>query len=260
MDLWLEALKYTEVGLHLASYQCVLSLQGLITVRLGWHDYRFTDNSFKCIISKEKSYILINSLRPCDVIWQHRSGPILVQVKSCCLMAPSQLPKLVLTYHQSTDCNSSESKFIRSAHDLNLQHVFRDYTLRLWPHLTGANDLARHWSRFLNIQIITRTTRTHAFWDTLRRSMITHTNDSHQIPTWQVKTRQSQCCKFKKIAKNSNFENLQVTLHATHLMLLDKMHKYKMDPTITAGATGQTRDAGRMDGRTDRRTDEVKPI
>ena len=59
----------------------------------------------------------------------------------------------------------------------------------------------------------------------------------------QVKTRQSQVTNLKKIAKNSNFEILQETLHATHsLKLLDKMYKYKMDPT-------------RTDGQTDRRTE-----
>ena len=65
----------------------------------------------------------------------------------------------------------------------------------------------------------------------------------------QVKTRQSQSYKFKKIDKNSNFEILQETLHATHLLkLLDKMCKYEMDPTRTVGATEWTRDVGRTDG------------
>ena len=45
---------------------------------------------------------------------------------------------------------------------------------------------------------------------------------------------------------------MQETLHTTHLLkLLDKMHKYEMDPIRTVGATEQTRDAGRMDGRTE---------
>ena len=39
----------------------------------------------------------------------------------------------------------------------------------------------------------------------------------------QVKTRQSQSYKFKKIAKNSNFKILLELLHATHPKLLDKM-------------------------------------
>ena len=44
-------------------------------------------------------------------------------------------------------------------------------------------------------------------WDTPSRPMITHTSDSHQS--------QSQSYKFKKkIAKNSNLEIMQETLHA----------------------------------------------
>ena len=63
--------------------------------------------------------------------------------------------------------------------------------------------------------------------------MNTHTSHSHQIPS-----RQSQSYKFSKIAKKSNFEILQPTLRATHLLkLFDKMYKYEMDPTRTVGAT-----------------------
>ena len=63
----------------------------------------------------------------------------------------------------------------------------------------------------------------------------------------QVNRRQSQSYKIWKIAKISNFETLQETLHATHfLKLLDKMYKYK-DPTRPVGATEQTRDAGWTD-------------
>ena len=74
--------------------------------------------------------------------------------------------------------------------------------------------------------------------------MITHTSDSHQIPG-QNKTKS----KFKILPK---IQILQETLQATHLLkLLDKMHKYEMDPTRTVGATERTRDAGRTDGRTE---------
>ena len=38
---------------------------------------------------------------------------------------------------------------------------------------------------------------------------------------------------------------MQETLHATHFRkLLDKMHKYKMDPASNVGATERTLDAG----------------
>ena len=43
-------------------------------------------------------------------------------------------------------------------------------------------------------------------------------------------------------------------------MVLDKMYKYKMDPTRTVGATERTLDAGQMDGGTDGGTDGMKPI
>ena len=89
--------------------------------------------------------------------------------------------------------------------------------------------------------------------------MITHTCDSHHIPS-QNKTK-SKLHIEKKNAKNSNFKILQDNLHATHLLkLLYKMYKYGMNPTRTVGATERTWDAGWTDGRRDRRTDEVKPI
>ena len=55
--------------------------------------------------------------------------------------------------------------------------------------------------------VSTRTTRTPTFWETL--------------------------------------EILQESLHTAHLLkLLNKMYKYKMDPTRTVGATERTRDVG----------------
>ena len=75
----------------------------------------------------------------------------------------------------------------------------------------------------------------------------------------QVKTRQSQSYKFKKIAKNSNFAILPETLHATHLLkLLDKMYEYEKDPIRTVGATEWTREC-ETDGRTDGRSETNIP-
>ena len=104
----------------------------------------------------------------------------------------------------------------------------------------------------------TRTTRMPTFWDTPTAPWL------HILVIRirsQVKTRQSQSYKFKRIAKNSNFGILQETLHVTHLIkLLDKMYKYEMDPTRSVGATERTRDVGQTDGRTDGLIDVVKPI
>ena len=86
------------------------------------------------------------------------------------------------------------------------------------------------------------------------------------LPTVVIHIRSKQhkvkVTNFKKNAKIYNFEILQETLHATHLLkLLYKMHKYEMVPTRTVEATERTRDAGRTrggrgtDGRGDGRTD-----
>ena len=92
-----------------------------------------------------------------------------------------------------------------------------------------------------------------AFWDTHRRPMVTHTSDFTSDPKSKqdkVNVTNSK----KKIAKTWNLEILQENLTMTHLLkLIDKMCKYKMDPTKTVGATEWTRDAGWTDGRT--RTD-----
>ena len=58
----------------------------------------------------------------------------------------------------------------------------------------------------------------------------------------QVKRRQSQSYKFKKLAKISNFFILKRALHATYLLkLLDKMCKYEMDPMSIVENTERTR-------------------
>ena len=70
----------------------------------------------------------------------------------------------------------------------------------------------------------------------------------------QVKTRQSQSCKFKKMAKNSILKFCK-TLYMRHnfcqsclIIYIYMMHKYETDPTRTVCATERTRDEGRTDG------------
>ena len=101
-------------------------------------------------------------------------------------------------------------------------------------------------------------TRTPAFWDTPATPwlpiLVIHIRS-------QVKRRQSWSYKFKKIAKNSNLKIVQETLHATHLpKLLDKMYKYEMDPNQNCRRYRADMWCGMDTGRTDRRTDGVKPI
>ena len=47
---------------------------------------------------------------------------------------------------------------------------------------------------------------------------------------------------------------------AHHLKLLNKMCKYKMDPTSIVEVTDLTRFCPQTDGQTDRRTDDMKPV
>ena len=118
-----------------------------------------------------------------------------------------------------------------------------------WEHSKSYVDI-----KYFVVPGLSRTTRMSAFWDT--------PTTTPWLPILvinirsRVKTRQSQSYKFKKIAKNSNFEILQQTLHTTHLLkLLDKMCKYEMDPTRTVDATERKQDVGQTDGQTDRQTD-----
>ena len=60
----------------------------------------------------------------------------------------------------------------------------------------------------------------------------------------------------KKLPEIEILQFYNPTLHARHsLKLFNKMFQYEMDPTRTADATEQTRDAGQMDRRPDRQTD-----
>ena len=117
------------------------------------------------------------------------------------------------------------------------------------------------WHSCITVHLtVTRTTRTPAFWG--------YPPPPHDYPyywvildPYWVKRRQSQSYKFKEFAELSNFWILKQMLHATHLLkLLDKMCKYEMYPTSFVEVTERTRFCPQMDGQTDRRTDDVKPV
>ena len=77
----------------------------------------------------------------------------------------------------------------------------------------------------------------------------------------QVKWRQSQSYKFKKLTKIKILQFCQklCTRHTFWSCLIRCIHMKWIQPELT-GATERTRDAGRTDRRTDGRTDGVKPI
>ena len=60
----------------------------------------------------------------------------------------------------------------------------------------------------------------------------------------------------KKLPKIIILKFCKKTLQTTHLLkLLDKMHKYEMDPTRIIWPTERTQDVGRTDGQRDGQTD-----
>ena len=68
--------------------------------------------------------------------------------------------------------------------------VFSKLEIKMGSIMVNCYESSLSWNfyRFdylywLEMHVLTRTTRTPAFWDTPRRPMITHTSDSHQIPS-----------------------------------------------------------------------------
>ena len=137
--------------------------------------------------------------------------------------------------HTDRGTGEAATPQLKLSRDLVLA-ILKKMSFDHWTIIPNSNS----WKAKDNLK--TRTTRTPALWATPRcPKLVIHIRS-------QVKTRQSQNYKFKKIAKNTNFKILPVTLHVTHLLeLLDNMYKYEMDPTKTVGATERTRDAGRTE-------------
>ena len=71
------------------------------------------------------------SLWPSDAIWWHRSWSTLARVMACCLMAPSHYLSQCWFIIKCVLWHSPESNFTKSAHEINLQHVLRDYTSKI---------------------------------------------------------------------------------------------------------------------------------
>ena len=95
------------------------------------------------------------------------------------------------------------------------------------------------------------------FWDTPCRPMVTHTRDSHQIPS-QNKTKSKlqilkNCRKFK-------FCNKLYTRHTFWSCLTRCINMKWTPPELQALQSGHGMRDGWTDRRTDGRTDGVKPI
>ena len=63
------------------------------------------------LVSPVHHQVCIKSLWPSDGVWWPRSGSTLVQVKACCLMAPSHYPNQSWLIINKASCHLSEGNF-----------------------------------------------------------------------------------------------------------------------------------------------------
>ena len=61
----------------------------------------------------------LNSLRPSDAIWRHRSGSTLAQVMACCLMEPSHYLNQYWLIITNIQFHSSDGNFTRDTSAIN---------------------------------------------------------------------------------------------------------------------------------------------
>ena len=102
--------------------------------------------------------IPVYSQWPSDVIWRHRCGSTLAQIRCNGLLLDSSkpLPEPMLICHQSVLWHSSERNFTINAHECKLLQDFGDYILKLLPHLPGTNELYDYCLSALCLQILWR--------------------------------------------------------------------------------------------------------
>ena len=116
--------------------------------------------SFKCfeIIQVRSKYQIstlsfscIDWLWSSDAISWHKFGSTLAQVMAWCLRASSHYLYQYWLTIKGVLWYSYESSFTRGAHELNPQHVFKDYiSFKSLLHTTGTNDLT-HWGQMIHI-------------------------------------------------------------------------------------------------------------
>ena len=186
-----------------------------------------------------------------DAIWCHRTWSTLVQVMACRLFNNNPLQGLprhfddgVLNYHSELTLSQefqpmAEQLSMKAALPLAKNLVtasWRSSDTGPWNHegytaniiIKDIIDIFASLSKIIRILLMGQGYYEHCLseLEQLERLRSEITPATPWLPILvihirsQVKTRQSQNYKFKKIAKNSNFEILQGTLQATHLQKL----------------------------------------
>ena len=86
-----------------------------------WHMHMVADTwphwqlPYLCIVW----HCCLNSLRPSDAIWRHRSGSTLAHVMACCLMAPSHYLNQCWLVINKVQWHSPKSNFTRNTATIN---------------------------------------------------------------------------------------------------------------------------------------------
>ena len=75
---------------------------------------------------KSLKLTLVNPLWLSDTIWQHRFASTLARIKACCLTAPSHYLNQCWLIIKGALWHSPGSNLTIRAHELNLQHMFRN--------------------------------------------------------------------------------------------------------------------------------------
>ena len=95
-------------------------------------------------------------------IWQHKSGATLAQVMGLLPDGTKPLPEPILTIIKGILWHSTECNLTRSAHKLNPQQMFKDYTSAITtksPRGQSVNSLQSHqWPPQYNV-LLTPTSR-----------------------------------------------------------------------------------------------------
>ena len=104
-----------------------------------WHDVWITIEKHSHLGSLGL-WSQLNSLRPSDAIWLHRSGSILAQVMACCLMAPSHCLNQFWLMITEVLQHSPDSNFTENTWYLSLKWV---WILLIWDcsQIPRANEL-----------------------------------------------------------------------------------------------------------------------
>ena len=84
-----------------------------LTVYSGWQQKHHQSPYCWSFVWWFPSQSAINSLRPSDTIWRHKSGSTLAQVMACCLMAPNHYLNQCWLIISKVQWHSSECNFIR---------------------------------------------------------------------------------------------------------------------------------------------------